>query len=83
MLGKDKVAFAVGDRELISTPFLEWLVREKISFRLRVRCNMQITNGKQTFVAAGRYFAPRKCLVGFFVVVHLARSNDSLANVCV
>ena len=91
LLGKDKIAFVTGDREFISTTFLKWLIQEKVGFRLRVRCNMQITNpaqtrltavGKQSFVASGRHFAPRKCLVGFFVVVRLARSNNFLANVC-
>jgi hypothetical protein len=56
LLGKDKLAFVVGDREFVSTKFLEWLTNEKVSFRLRVRCNMQMTNGKQRFVAAGWIF---------------------------
>ena len=62
LIGKKKVAFVIGDREFVSTKLLAWLMQEKIGFRLRLKCNMQITNpaqtsltavGKRTFVAAG------------------------------
>jgi hypothetical protein len=45
LLGKERIAFVVGDREFASEELLSWLWREGIGFRLRLRADYLITNG--------------------------------------
>jgi hypothetical protein len=45
LLGKERIAFVVGDREFASGELLAWLRRKGISFRLRLRQDVLITNG--------------------------------------
>ena len=53
LLGKENIAFVVGDREFVSEGLLDWLVTEKIGFRLRLRQDILLTNGQGKKVAAG------------------------------
>lgn len=45
LLGKERIAFVVGDREFASEALLAWLCHEGISFRLRLRHDYLIANG--------------------------------------
>ena len=55
-LGKEQIAFVVGDREFLCTDLLSWLCREKIGYRLRMRQDILLTNGQGEFVTAGWLF---------------------------
>jgi hypothetical protein len=45
LLGKEQIAFVVGDREFASEGLLAWLNQAGIGFRLRLRADYLITNG--------------------------------------
>jgi hypothetical protein len=45
LLGKEQIAFVIGDREFASQGLLSWLCGEGLSFRLRLRQDYLITNG--------------------------------------
>jgi hypothetical protein len=73
-LGKEDIAFVVGDREFICHDLLQWLCREKIGFRLRMKQDTLVGNGRGEMVRAGWLYhrfaigkaqylkGPRQCL---------------------
>ena len=56
LLGKERIAFVVGDREFASAGLLEWLCQEGIDFRLRLRQDILLTDGNGQLVTAGWLF---------------------------
>lgn len=52
VLGKERIAFVVGDREFLCTELLSWLRTEGIGFRLRVRQDFLMTDGRGEQVRA-------------------------------
>jgi len=56
LLGKDKIAFVIGDREFVCHDLLQWLHQEKIGYRLRLRSDILVTNGLGEQVTAGWLF---------------------------
>lgn len=55
-LGKESIAFVIGDREFACHDLLSWLNQEKIGFRLRLRQDILVTNGHGDPVTAGWLF---------------------------
>jgi hypothetical protein len=55
-LGKEQIAFVIGDREFACHGLLKWLDEEKIGYRLRLRCDILVTNGHGEAVTAGWLF---------------------------
>jgi hypothetical protein len=55
-LGKDKIAFVTADREFGSGAWIAWLLRQGISFRLRIKSNVLLANGKGEMVRAEGLF---------------------------
>jgi Transposase DDE domain len=56
LLGKEKIAFVIGDREFVCHDLLKWLHQEKIGYRLRLRQDVLVTNGLGEQVTAGWLF---------------------------
>lgn len=56
MLGIDTIAFVVGDREFVSAGLLHWLTCHKVGFRLRLRHDILLTDGRGETVTAGWLF---------------------------
>jgi hypothetical protein len=56
IFGADKVDFLCADREFVSCEWLQWLKQAGISFRLRLRSDVLITNGRGEEVCADWLF---------------------------
>jgi hypothetical protein len=56
LLGKEQIAFVVGDREFASEGLLSWLCQEGIGYRLRLRGDYLITNGNNEAVCGDWLF---------------------------
>lgn len=54
--GKDKIAYVCADREFASIGLLSFLVGEKISYRLRIKGDTLIANGRGEMVCAAWLF---------------------------
>lgn len=52
--GFDSIKFVTADREFCSREWLAYLINKKISFRLRIKANYQITNAKGKLIRASR-----------------------------
>lgn len=61
VFGVDQVAFLCADREFVSGPWLRWLQRVGLSFRLRLKGDVLVTNGRGEKVCANWLF--RDCSV--------------------
>ena len=59
IFGKDKIHYVCGDREFASVGLLSYLVREGIGYRLRVKGDTRIANGRGEMVSASWLF--RNC----------------------
>lgn len=46
LVGRDSIGFVTADREFISRDWFRYLLREKISFRLRIRENLKVTTAR-------------------------------------
>ncbi|HXG92330.1 MAG TPA: IS4 family transposase, partial [Blastocatellia bacterium] len=56
--GSDSTLYLSADREFIGKTWFQWLKANQIAFRIRVRDNSQITNGRGQVVAARRVVSP-------------------------
>ena len=56
-----QVAFLCADREFVSCPWLRWLKKSGLSFRLRLKSDVLVTNGRGEYVCANWLF--RDCAV--------------------
>lgn len=56
LFGSDSILYLCADREFIGKTWFQWLIANQIAFRIRVRENTQITNGRGQMVAARRLF---------------------------
>lgn len=56
LFGADSILYLCADREFIGQTWFQWLIANHIDFRIRVRENSQITNGRGQVVAARRLF---------------------------
>jgi hypothetical protein len=56
LFGADSILYLCADREFIGKVWFQWLMANQISFRIRVRENTQLTNGRGQVVAARRLF---------------------------
>lgn len=52
--GADSIRFVSADREFCSKQWLEYLIENKIAYRLRIKASYQITNARGRIVKAGR-----------------------------
>ena len=52
--GEESIRFVTADREFCSKAWLKHLIEKKISYRLRIKANHQITNARGTKVRASR-----------------------------
>lgn len=89
-LGKDSIAFVTADREFGSGKWMNWLLKQGISFRLRIKSNVLVENGRGEMVCADWLFrnAPfaeekrlkhkRKCLGASVFVVGTRLTGDFL-----
>ena len=56
VFGAESIAYLCADREFIGKGWFKWLMEKGIDFRIRVRENTQITNGRGQIVEAKRLF---------------------------
>jgi|SRR5205085_8772056 len=56
LFGVNSILYLCADREFIGKTWFQWLKANHISFRIRVRENTQMTNGRGQVVAARRLF---------------------------
>jgi len=56
LFGEDSILYLCADREFIGKVWFQWLKAKHIDFRIRVRENTQMTNGRGKLVAARRLF---------------------------
>jgi len=52
--GADRIRFVTADREFCSKRWLEYLIENKISYRLRIKASYQITNARGRTIKAAR-----------------------------
>ncbi len=52
--GVSSIRFVTADREFCSKAWLEFLIENKISYRLRIKANYQITNARGKLIRASR-----------------------------
>lgn len=52
--GLESIGFVTADREFCSKEWLEFLIKKKISYRLRIKANYQITNAKGERIRASK-----------------------------
>lgn len=57
LFGKDQVKCLLGDREFVGNPWLMWLRRQGLDFRMRIHENYQISNSRGHLVSAWKLFA--------------------------
>ncbi len=55
-LSKEKIAFVTADREFGSGKWMDWLLKHGISFRLRIKSNVLVENGRGEMVCADWLF---------------------------
>jgi Transposase DDE domain len=56
LFGSDSILYLTADREFIGKTWFAWLLEEGIDFRIRIRENSQIANGRGKVVEAKRLF---------------------------
>jgi hypothetical protein len=56
LFGAASILYLCADREFIGKTWFAWLMREEISFRIRIRENTRVANGRGQLVAAKRLF---------------------------
>jgi hypothetical protein len=56
LFGADSILYLCADREFIGKTWFAWLMQEGIDFRIRIRNNSQIANGRGQLVAARTLF---------------------------
>jgi hypothetical protein len=56
LFGVASILYLCADREFIGKHWFQWLMRNQVDFRIRVRYNTQITNGRGELVDAKRLF---------------------------
>lgn len=52
--GAESIRFVTADREFCSKDWLKYLIENKISYRLRIKANQQITNARGELIKAAR-----------------------------
>ena len=52
--GAESIRFVTADREFCSKDWLDYLVGNKIAFRLRIKANYQITNSRGKLIRASK-----------------------------
>jgi hypothetical protein len=57
LFGADCILYLTADREFIGKTWFEWLIKQGIDFRIRIRQNSQISNARGKVVEAQRLFA--------------------------
>jgi len=77
LFGVASILYLCADREFIGKKWFQWLMRNQIDFRLRVRYNTQTTNGRGELVEAKRLF--RGQAINQPLVLEKARSLWGLA----
>jgi hypothetical protein len=60
LFGRTCVRYLCADREFVSLVWLAYLCRERLAFRLRVRANTKITNGRGQSVQARHLFRSQR-----------------------
>jgi hypothetical protein len=56
LFGAESILYLCADREFIGKIWFQWLLENNIAFRIRIRENTQMTNGRGELVAARRLF---------------------------
>jgi Transposase DDE domain len=56
LFGLGSILYLCADREFIGKPWFQWLIDNHIAFRIRIRENTRIANGRGELVAARRLF---------------------------
>ena len=56
LFGAESILYLCADREFIGKIWFQWLMANHIAFRIRIRENTQMTNGRGELVAARRLF---------------------------
>lgn len=56
LFGAESILYLCADREFIGKIWFQWLITNHLAFRIRIRENTQITNGRGEVVAARRLF---------------------------
>lgn len=76
LCGVPSIAYLACDREVIGNEWFRWLRQERISFRMRVRENTQVTNGRGQMVPAWKLFRAQR--IGTQLVIERARRGWGL-----
>ena len=71
LCGADSIAYLAGDREFIGKEWFRWLRSQGVSFRIRMRENTQVTNGRGQVVPVWKLFRSQR--VGAALVIPGAR----------
>ena len=56
LFGADSILYLCADREFIGKAWFQWLIANQIDFRIRIRQNTQMANGRGQLVAARKLF---------------------------
>ena len=69
VFGTDRIAFVCADREFTSKRWIAWLLAQGVSFRLRLKSNILVANGRGEMVCADWLFRDcslrqQRCLAG-------------------
>ena len=65
LFGKDSLAFVTADREFIGRDWFSYLRREKVTFRIRIKENLKVTNARgNKMVSAKNLFRTQRAGVG-------------------
>jgi len=62
VFGKEKISFVCGDREFIGRAWIKWLIDEGIDFRLRIRADTLVADGRGELACADYLY--RDCPLG-------------------
>ncbi|MDQ3254660.1 MAG: IS4 family transposase [Acidobacteriota bacterium] len=71
LCGPHRIAYLAGDREFIGKEWFRWLKTNRIDFRMRVKENTQVTNGRGELVPVWRLFRSQR--IGTQLVIPSAR----------
>ncbi len=71
LCGVDQIAYLAGDREFIGKKWFRWLKANGIDFRIRVKENTQVTNGRGQLVPVRKLFRSQR--IGTQLVIPSAR----------
>ncbi len=71
LCGTHQIAYLTADREFIGKEWFRWLKANRIAFRIRVRENTQVTNGRGEWVPAWKLFRSQR--IGTEVAIPRAR----------